>query len=185
MDSAAILCFSVGPPLSRLFFLGYLLILYLTRMYSKRSLKIAQFCHCSGSVTFWFGSWLSDLYHWITAPDPALFFFKMPTKVSFSPNVFSFLFTDDKFTSVFKDNNLMRSHKTVEIKVFLICCLMMMEQSGSRRPINLQIIGIWIRIRNTFWVYYTVHPNRKYFPPPPPRRIVSVMYRKYRGAKLQ
>jgi hypothetical protein len=42
----------------------------------------------------------------------------MPTKNKFS-NLFCLLLTVDTFTAVFKDNELSRIHKTVEIKVFL------------------------------------------------------------------
>jgi hypothetical protein len=59
----------------------------------------------------------SDPYLWIT--DPALFFsgfqIKRPTKNIF----FCFFLNIGTFTSALKDNQLLRSHKTVEIKVFL------------------------------------------------------------------
>jgi hypothetical protein len=42
-----------------------------------------------------------------------------------------FLFTVVTFTSLFKENILVRSHKTMEIKIFLI--FMLVEGSGSGR----------------------------------------------------
>jgi hypothetical protein len=83
-------------------------------LYTKASINQCS-DQCSGSATFRYGSGSADTNHWITDPDPALFSscFQMPTKF-----VCSFI-TVGTFTSVFKDNKLLRRHKTVEIKVFL------------------------------------------------------------------
>ncbi len=56
--------------------------------------------------------------------------FKIPTKYEFFSRLICLLSTAGTFSSVFKDNKLFRSHKTVEIKTFLsfllvngrICC---------------------------------------------------------------
>jgi hypothetical protein len=55
------------------------------------------------------------------APDPALFVsgFKMQQKIRFVPSI-CLLLTVGTFTSVFKDNNSLRSQITVEIKVSLV-----------------------------------------------------------------
>jgi hypothetical protein len=53
-------------------------------------------------------------------PDPVLFLsIKMPTKNNFSLSVLMLFPVEDTFTSFFKDKRSYRSHKTVDIKVFL------------------------------------------------------------------
>jgi hypothetical protein len=57
---------------------------------------------------------------WITDPDLALFVhsFQDPIKMLVFYVFFCFLLSAGTFTSVFKDNTLLRSHKTLEIKSF-------------------------------------------------------------------
>jgi hypothetical protein len=50
---------------------------------------------------------------WITIPDPALF------NSGFQDAIFLLIISVGTFTSIFKDNKSLRSHKPVEIKVFL------------------------------------------------------------------
>ncbi len=69
--------------------------------------KVFAGYQCSGSVTFRYGSdfGFTDPCFWMTDadpdPDPAL-----------SPQFFAFLLTEGTFTSFFKDNKLLRGHKT-------------------------------------------------------------------------
>jgi hypothetical protein len=62
--------------------------------------------------------------HWITerdlTQDPDANFFVSGFQETNKKSVFSEIFLlEDTFASVFKDNKSLRSHKTVEIKVFL------------------------------------------------------------------
>jgi hypothetical protein len=64
-----------------------------------------------------------DPYQWLSYPDPALFFKGFPEgqqKISVFYNVFLLISyrTVVTFTSVFKDNKLLTSQKTLKIKVF-------------------------------------------------------------------
>ncbi len=54
-------------------------------------------------------------------PDPSIFImtFKMPTKTNFFKNVFLHITFCRYFYIIFQRNKLNRSHKTVEVKVFL------------------------------------------------------------------
>ncbi len=56
--------------------------------------------------------------HWLTDPDPALFVigFQNANKIRFFAY---YLLNVGTFTPVFKDNKSLRSHKRVEIEVFL------------------------------------------------------------------
>jgi hypothetical protein len=45
--------------------------------------------------------------------------FKMPTKIFFFINFLCLFLFEGTLTSFFKDKNSLRSHKTVEIKIFL------------------------------------------------------------------
>ncbi len=65
-------------------------------------------------------------------PDPGLLFPGCPDakKIIFFPQCFCLLLTVGIFASVFKDSKLLRRHNTIEIKVFLNCCVLM-EGSGS------------------------------------------------------
>jgi hypothetical protein len=85
---------------------------------------------CSGSVTFR----ILGSVHCITEPDLALFITGIQDAkkknyikiLSFFAYYRYFHCSVDAFTSVFKENNSLRSHKTVEIKVFLnFFCLSM------------------------------------------------------------
>jgi hypothetical protein len=95
---------------------------------------------CCGSVTFWYFSGSTDPF--------VSGFQDVNKKIVFC---FNFL----KITSVFKDKKSLRSHITIEIKVFsyYFFCWMIEESgfvpqtNGSWRPKNIQILGI--RIRNT------------------------------------
>ncbi len=93
----------------------------------------------SGSVTFLYGSGSADSYYCFTDPDPALpsLNFKIPTKNKF---IFITFWSYMYCTSVFIDK---KSHKTVEIKVFLTLLLddgkiqIRTNNEGSGRSKNL------------------------------------------------
>jgi hypothetical protein len=55
---------------------------------------------------------------------------------------FRLLLTVGKFTPVLKNNKLLKSHKTVEIKVFLnfFCLLMEVSGSGAGRSKSVQVL---------------------------------------------
>jgi hypothetical protein len=60
------------------------------------------------------GSGSADPLQWTTDPDTALFFGDFQdanTKVKFCPKFFCFFLSEGTFTSVFKDNKFLRSHK--------------------------------------------------------------------------
>jgi hypothetical protein len=71
----------------------------------------------------WIRTWISGPFNWITDPDldPALVFsvFEGAKKSLFLLSFLLFNYiTLGTFKSVFKDNKLLRSYKTVEIKDF-------------------------------------------------------------------
>ncbi len=85
----------------------------------------------------------------IAFPDPALFSggFQDANK-----KFFCLLLTVGTFTAIFKDNELSKVHKTVEIKGFLHFFCLFMEGSGSDfvQTGSGRLKNIWIlRIRNT------------------------------------
>jgi hypothetical protein len=86
-------------------------------------------------VTVLYGSESADSCDWITDPDPdpPLFFsdFQDANKKHFF-NVFLACYTVGIFTSLFKDNKLTRSHRTVEIKTSLHFFCLLMGGSGAR-----------------------------------------------------
>jgi hypothetical protein len=86
---------------------------------------------------------IPDPYHWITDPDSALFFsrFQDANKKNkfFIGFLLYYLLTEGTFTSVFTDNKQIRSHKIVEIRVFLNFFCLLMEGSGPRSG-SVQII---------------------------------------------
>ncbi len=114
------------------------------QVWSDNDLQIDTFSltilQCSGSVTFLLWIWIRIVgsVHWMTDPDPALFVrgFRDGNK-KFVFFILDF-FIVCTFTTVFKDSKSLRSHKTVEIKVFLFFCFLM-EGTESWRPINLRI----------------------------------------------
>ncbi len=79
---------------------------------------------CCGSITFWCGSGSADPCLWLMdPPDPDTFIFIIDLKDVKKNNFFlkfsCILLSEGTFTSFFKDTKSKRSHKTVEIKVFL------------------------------------------------------------------
>ncbi len=88
------------------------------------------FCYGSGC-----GSGFSDPYLLLTDPDPALF-------VSFHKVILLIIFFESTFTSFFKDKKSCRSHKTVEIKIFLNFLLV-----DGRIRIRIHTNKLWIRMR--------------------------------------
>jgi hypothetical protein len=66
--------------------------------------------------------------------------FEMPTTKRFFTSFFCLILTEGTFTTVFKDNKSFRSHKTIEIKVLSVFCLLM-EGSGSSTLVASLIVG--------------------------------------------
>jgi hypothetical protein len=81
--------------------------------YAKRLLGASHWSQCCGSVIFWYGSGCgsSDPYIWLTEPDadPVEKKHKDPTEPD----------ADSERWYNYKNKKSKRSHKTVEIKVFL------------------------------------------------------------------
>ncbi len=106
-----------------------------TAVLCKLAVRLSIRHQCSGSMTFWrgSGSGSADPCLWLMDPDPdsapapdairILLFssltFKMPPKNDFFKTFFCIVLFEGTFTSFFKDKTSKRSHKTVEIKVFL------------------------------------------------------------------
>jgi hypothetical protein len=67
-------------------------------------------------VTIWYGSGSSDPFLWLTDPDPALFVSNLQDA---NKKLFCLLLFKGTFASFFTNKRSLRSHKTVEIKVFL------------------------------------------------------------------
>ncbi len=95
-------------------------------------------------------------------------------KTNFWKKFLCYLLFEDTFTSFFKDKKSKRSHKAEGNKVFLTIFCLVIEGSrsialtngsgfGSRRPKNIRIRRIQIRIRNTavklFWGRMTWHSS--------------------------
>ncbi len=74
---------------------------------------------------------------------------KRPAKKKFLKKNFCLLLFEGTFTSVIIDNKSKRSHKIVEIRVFLLFYVLM-EGSRSGRPKNIRI-----RIHDTGLMYFT------------------------------
>ncbi len=101
-----------------------ILISEIVKFVIRKGLFSSYLWQCPGSLTFWYGSGsgTTDRYHWITDPDHVLFFNGLQddnNEKSFFSNYFCLLLTVGKFTQVIKNNKLLRSHKTIDIKVFL------------------------------------------------------------------
>jgi hypothetical protein len=91
---------------------------------------------------------------------------------------FCLLLFEGTFTSFLQDKKSKRCHKAVGIKVFLTICLVIEESgsiplnngsgSGSRRPKNIRIrwIRIRIRIHNTASKFNFIPPQGGSVPPP-------------------
>ncbi len=95
-----------------------------------------QFC---GSMTFLCGSGSADPCFWLMDPDsdPAIFIIDLQDtnkKLIYKKKFFCILLFKGTFTSFFKDKKSKRSHKTVEIKVFLT-----LFAKWSRRPKNMRM----------------------------------------------
>jgi hypothetical protein len=98
-----------------------------------------------------------DPHHWLTYPDPDPdpAFFVSGWQIPKKKRSFCLLVFEGKFTSVFIDKKSGRTHKIVEIKVFLTFLLVdgriqirtKNDGSESGRPIN-------IRIQNTGFVFH-------------------------------
>jgi hypothetical protein len=85
-----------------------------------------RFLQCCGFMTFWCGSGSADpclqLKDPDADPDPVIFIIDLQdTKIKqiFCKTVFCILLFEGTMTSFFKEKKSKRSHKTVEIKVFL------------------------------------------------------------------
>ncbi len=124
---------------------------------------------CSRSVTFWYGSGSSDPYLWLTDPDPAFFVRDLKdakNKFFFTKFLCLFLF-ESTFTSFNKDNKSERSHKTIEIKIFLHFLLV---NGRIRNRIRISInklrirIRMQIRIRNTAVMFLTWWNRMSWWP---------------------
>jgi hypothetical protein len=74
---------------------------------------------CSGSVTFWSESIPANSCLWLTHPHPDPGLFVSDIQDTNKKYFFCLLLFEGIFTSFVKDKNSWRSHKTVEIKVFL------------------------------------------------------------------
>jgi hypothetical protein len=78
---------------------------------------------CCGSMTFWIGSGSADPCKWLGSGSGSCYFHHWPwdanKKLIYLKKFFCILLFEGSFTSFFNDKKSKRSHKTVEIKVFL------------------------------------------------------------------
>ncbi len=109
-------------------------------------------------MTFWYGSGSADPCLWLMDPDPAIFVIE---RQNANKKLFCLFLFEGTFTSFFRDKKS-KSHKTVGIKVAYYFCLMnersgsgsrtgsvpLTNGSGTRRPENIRIRQVRIRIRN-------------------------------------
>ncbi len=116
---------------------------------------------CCGSMTFWCGSGSEDPCLWLMDPDPAIFIIDLQDakKNLLKNKFFCLLFFESTFTSFFKDKKSKKSQNSRN-QGFSYCFCLMIEGSGSipltygsgsgsRRPKNMWIRRIRIRIPNT------------------------------------
>ncbi len=109
------------PQFSELFLIERNSTVPFTRNVVSRIRDVLIRIHFRGSVLLDSGSGSCSFLQWLS---------RHQQKISFFPTWFCLLLSVGTFTSVFKDNKFIKSHKTVEIKGFL-CFLTDGSRSGS------------------------------------------------------